>query len=217
MFLGGPRMSHAYETAHEMPETGASSQFDRGALDARLKRAQPLEVGAPDQMLDTPLRRQGDQPDCLLRSAQMAEEKQTGRNPGLDAYKRPAIEQGIYDPGGGVTDLNQFVDVINERPGVQAELSQANGPENVKDALDDGKSVIACVDAYDLYKGMGNFEPTHGGHTVVVTGADQAPDGSWQFAINDPNADMRNVPVDGSRFLPAWDAMHRPMITVEKA
>lgn len=210
-------MNLAYETACETPETGAATRFDRGALDARLKNAQPLEIGAPDQMLDTPLRRQGDQPDCLLRSAQMAEERQTGRNPGLDAYKRPAIEQGIYDPGGGVTDLNRFVDVINERPRVYAELSQADGPEDIKAALDEGKSVIACVDAYDLYKGLGNFEPTHGGHAVVVTGADQAPDGSWQFVVNDPNAEVPNLPVDGGRFLRAWNAMHRPMITVEKA
>jgi len=200
----------------EIPEQNPTEQIDRSALDARLKHAKPLEVGAPDQMLDTPLRRQGAQPDCLLRSAQMAEERQTGRNPGLDAYKQPAIERGIYDPNGGVTDVNRFVDIINERPDVQAELTEADGPEDIKEALDGGQSVIVCVDAYDLYKGLGNFEPAHGGHAIVVTGADQASDGSWQFAINDPNADAPNVLVDGSRFLQAWNGMHRLMITVEK-
>lgn len=211
-------MASTFETdSKEIAEQNPAEQMDRSALDARLKHALPLEVGAPDQMLDTPLHRQGDRPDCLLRSAQMAEEKQTGRNPGLDAYKQPAIAHGIYNPNGGVTDLNRFVDIINERPSVQAELTKADGPEDIKEALDDGKSVIACVDAYDLYKGMGNFEPTHGGHAAVVTGADQAPDGAWQFAVNDPNADAPNVLVDGRRFLHAWNAMHRPMITVEKA
>lgn len=197
----------------QLPEIPASDSLDRTGLEARLKSAQPFEAGAPNQMADTPLHAQGDQPDCLLQSARMAEHRQTGIDPGLDAYKHPATEQGLYDPRGG-TDLTGFVEVINDRPGVQAELQYADGPQNIKDALDQGDSVIAGVDAYEYYKGQYNFEPNSGGHAIVVTGADQAPAGDWQFTVNDPNFETPNQPVSGDKFLRAWDVADRPMITM---
>lgn len=199
-------MIPAHETAYETPENGASTQCDRGALEARLRVADAFDAGEPNQMHDTPLCNQGDRPDCLLRCAQMAEHRQAGRDPGLEAYKQPAIEQGIYNPDGGVTDLPQFVEVMNERPGIQAELFRGNGPQDIKDALDDGKSVIACVDSYEFYKDVCNLEPNSGGHAVVVTGAGKAADGTWRFTVNDPNIEVPNVPVDGNRILRAWDA-----------
>lgn len=210
-------MARVYEADHpEFPEH-PPDQFDRGALEARLRVADAFDAGEPNQMHDTPVHCQGDQPDCLLRSAQMVEHRQTGRDPGLDAYKRPAAEQGIYRTDGGVTNLPKFVEVMNERPGIQAELYRGDGPQDIKDALDDGKSVIACVDSYEFYKDVCNLEPNSGGHAVVVTGAGETTDGEWQFTVNDPNVEIPNVPVDGDRFLRAWNAAGRPMITVSRA
>jgi len=201
------------ENFKETPEQTATTRFDRAALESRLKESRPFEAGAPSQMADTPIHTQGDQPDCLLQSARMAEHKQTGLDPGLEAYKQPAVEQGLYDRAHG-TDMQKFVDVINERPGMEAQLKYADGPQDIKDALDKGQSVIGGVDAYEFYKGQYNLEPNSGGHAVVVTGAEQAPDGSWDFRVNDPNFDTPNM---GSKnFLPAWDAANRPMITMQK-
>lgn len=198
------------------PEQSPVESLDRGALEARLRKAGGFDLGEPNQMHDTPLHTQGDQPDCLLQSARMAEHRQTGRDPGLEAFKQPAIEQGLYDPELGTT-VDRFVDVINERPGVEAELTYGNNPEDIKDALDDGKSVIVCVDAYEFYKDACNLEPNSGQHAIVVTGAGETADGGWQFTVNDPNFEVPNLPVDGDRFLNAWDAAHRPVITVERA
>lgn len=201
---------------HEVPEQAEATQLDHDALEASIKDAQPFEVGAPDQMTDTPLHQQDlTKPDCLLECARMAEHHQTGDDPGLEVYKDSAIEQGLYDPNRGA-DAIRFVDVINEHPGVEAQLTHAEGPQDIKDALDDGKSVIACVDAYEFYRGQYNLLNDGSGHAVVVTGADEATDGSWQFAVNDPNSEIPNIPVDGDRFLQAWDSADRPMITVEK-
>lgn len=197
----------------EVPEQPDVAQAERAALEARIREAESYRVGAPDQMHDTPLHTQGDAPDCLLEAARMAEQRQTGIDPGLEAYKDSAIEKGIYDPNEG-TDLQGFVDVVNERPGVEGELTYADGPEDIKRALDNGESVIAGLDSYEYYKDQFNLEPNSGGHAVVVTGADQTGDGSWEFAVNDPNFETPNMPVEGERFLRAWEAMNRPMITI---
>ena len=197
----------------EAPESAAVRGYDRSALEATIKQAEPVNLGSADQMADTPVYTQGDAPDCLLQSARMAEHRQTGIDPGLEAFKDPAIEQGIYSPDNGA-DLQGFADVINERPGIEAKLDNASGPEDIKTALDNGDSVIAGVDAYEFYKDQYNLESNSGGHAVVMTGAEQAPDGHWNFAVNDPNFEQPNMPLDGDRFLPAWEKTDRAMLTV---
>lgn len=172
------------------------------------------DVPRPNQMKDTPLHLQGDQPDCLLQSARMAEHRQTGVDPGLEAYKTPAIEEGAYDPVKG-TDLVEMEGIINDRPGIEAQLKFDNRPEDIKKALDSDESVIAAVDAYEFYKGKINLEPNSGGHAVVVTSGEKLPSGDWEFAVNDPNFEPPNQPVAGDRFANAW-GRRKPMIVVKK-
>lgn len=212
------------------PLSKSESQVMRARLGDRpvppqVAAAQRLEVAEPAcsqevlmsrQMTDTPLHLQGDQPDCLLQSARMAEHCQTGVDPGLEAYKTPAIEKGIYDPERG-TDLTEMESIIiNERPGIEAQLKFENKPEDIKESLDNGESVIAAVDAYEFYKGQINLEPNSGGHAVVVTSAEKLPSGDWKFTVNDPNFEPPNQSVAGDRFLNAWDKTDKPMIVVKK-
>jgi hypothetical protein len=197
----------------EAPDSAPAKGYDRAALEATIKQAEPVRLGAADQMADTPVHTQGDEPDCLLQSARMAEHRQTGVDPGLEAFKDPAIEKGIYSPDKG-TDLQGFADVMNERPGIEAKLDNASGPQDIKSALDSGDSVIAGVDSYEFYKDQFNLEPNSSGHAVVMTGAEQAPDGHWNFTVNDPNFEQPNMPVNGDRFRSAWEKMDRAMLTV---
>lgn len=207
-------MRDTYEADQaEASASGVTKGYDRAALEATIKQAEPVKLGAAGQMADTPMHTQGDAPDCLLQSARMAEHRQTGIDPGLEAFKDPAIEKGIYSPDKG-TDLQGFADVMNERPGIETKLDNASGPQEIKSALDKGDSVIAGVDAYEFYKDQYILEPNSGGHAVVMTGAEQAPDGHWNFAVNDPNFEQPNMPVDGDRFLSAWEKTDRAMLTV---
>lgn len=207
-------MKDTYEADRmETPESAPARGYDRAALEAAIKGAEPARLGAADQMADTPVHTQGDAPDCLLQSARMAEHRQTGKDPGLDAFKDPAIEKGIYNPDKG-TDLQGFADVLNERPGIEARLDNASGPQDIKSALDNGDSVIAGVDACEYYKDQFNLQPDGSGHAVVMTGAEQTPDGHWNYTVNDPNFEQPNIPVDGDRFQSAWDKMDRAMLTV---
>lgn len=207
-------MKDTYDTDRsEAAASAFAKDYDQAALEATIKRAEPVNLGAADQMADTPVHTQGDAPDCLLQSARMAEHRQTGIDPGLEAFKDPAIEKGIYSSDKG-TDLQGFADVMNERPGIEARLDNASGPQEIKSALDKGDSVIAGVDAYEYYKDQSNLEPNSGGHAVVVTGADQTANGAWEFTVNDPNFDQPNLPVDGDHFQSAWDKMNRAMLTV---
>jgi len=188
------------------------------AAEQRLEAAAPAgfrDAPVLGQMTDTPIHPQGDQPDCLLQSARMAEHRQTGVDPGLEAYKTPAIEKGIYDSHSG-TDMVGMVDVINERPGVEAQLKFQQRPEDIKQALDNKESVVTGVDAYEFYKGQYNLEPNSGGHAVVVTSAEKSPQGDWKFTVNDPNMETPNQPVAGDKFLKAWDKANKPMIVVKK-
>ena len=97
--------------------------------------------------------------------------------------------------------------------GLEAQLVRADGPPDIKEALDSGKSVIVGVDAPEFYRQY-NFEVNDGGHALVVTGAEQTEDGAWHFAVNDPNQDAPNIHVDSDAFLQAWDKAGRSMITV---
>lgn len=208
-------MSPGYEVPHDEISEQAIGKDEGRALDARLREAQPLEMGAADQMHDSPIHTQGDAPDCLLECARMAEHTQLGSDPGLDAFKQPAVHEGIYDPDDG-TDMNRFTDVINERPGLEAHLQTGNGPEDIKSNLDAGCSTIVGVDSYEYYKGQYNLAPDGGGHALLMTGADRASNGNWEFTVNDPNFETSNQAVDGRTFLESWDAVGRPMITVQK-
>jgi len=193
------------------PPEVATAQRLEAAETAHLR-----DVPVVGQMTDTPLHCQGDKPDCLLQSARMAEHKQTGVDPGLEAYKRPAIEKNIYDPHKG-TDLPRMVDVINERPGIEAQLKFRQKPEDIKGALDNEESVIVGVDAYEFYKDqMPYMEDSGAGHAVVVTGAERLPSGDWKFTVNDPNSEIPNQPVTGDKLLNAWGKANKPMIVVKK-
>mgnify|MGYP000894228831 CR=1 FL=1 len=195
-------------------ERTRSSSIERSWMEARLQRAAPADVGAPLQMADTPVHTQGDAPDCLLQCARMAEHRQTGLDPGLEVYKNRAQQEGIYNPETG-TNAEKFAGIMAERPGLYVESGSAQGPEAIESALDQGKSVIIGVDAYKYYRSEANLEPNSGGHALVVTGAEQQADGAWQFAVNDPNDSSPNLPVDGSRLLPAWSDAGRMMMTIE--
>jgi len=202
---------------HEISENieqALPAATERMSMEARLQRAAPAEVGAPMQMTDTPVHTQGDAPDCLLQCARMAEHRQTGLDPGLEAYKNPAQQEGIYDPETG-TNVEKFADIMAERPGLSVEAGNAQGPEVIESALDQGKSVIVGVDAYEYYRGETNPEPNSSGHALVVTSAEQQSDSTWKFTVNDPNDSTPNLPVDGNRLLPAWSGTGQLMMTVE--
>jgi hypothetical protein len=189
------------------------------AAGQRLEVAEPVrlrDTPKPGQMTDTPLHCQGDQPDCLLQSVRMAEHQQTGVDPGLEAYKTPAIEKGIYDPDSG-TDMNGMAGIINERPGVEAQLKSMQQPEDIKRTLDNHESVIAGVDAYEFYKDqMPYMEDSGAGHAIVVTSAEKLPNGDWKFTVNDPNFETPNQLVAGDKFLNAWDKKGSPMLVIQK-
>lgn len=185
----------------------------------RLDAATPAGMDAPEagQMTNTPIHTQ-DGPDCMLQSARMAEHRQTGIDPGLEAYKTPAMERGIYNSRDGVTDLREMTDVINNRPGIEAELTTQQTPEDIQNALNRGESVIVGVDSYEFYKDqVPGIQPGDGGHAVVVTSAEQQPNGKWEFTVNDPNSDIPNLPVDGDKFINAWNQADRPMVAVRRA
>ncbi|MCB0038048.1 MAG: hypothetical protein H6646_00250 [Anaerolineales bacterium] len=207
-YYRGQGVSERIEQAHV-------AALERRAYESRLSQSDSVRYGAPSQMTDTPLHQQGLAPDCLLQCARMAEHRQTGRDPGLVAFKQPAIEQNIYNQD-GVTDVDKFVSVLNDRDGVQAEGSYAASPEAILDSLNQRKSVIVGVNAYEYYKVESNLEPNSGGHALLVTGAERQDNGRWQFTVNDPNQETPNFPVDGERLLPAWKAEGNLLITVEK-
>ena len=165
-------------------------------------------------MTDTPLHLQGDNPDCLLQSARMAEHRQLGADPGLEAYKDRAIEMGprVYDQDG--TDVVAMKDIINERPGLSAELKTQQQPEQIKAELDNGDSVIALVDGTAYY--TGRAEPNFEGHAIVVTSAEQTPAGDWKLTVNDPNRDIPNEEIPWARFQKAWGRQDNQMLVVRK-
>jgi hypothetical protein len=180
-------------------QAGDAAQVSEASEQAALK----------GQMTDTPHFHQ-DGPDCLLQSGRMAEARQTGKDPGLETIKDEAIKRDAYNNKG--TDLKEFTNQMNDRPGLQANLQTGTGLEDIKTELDKGNSVIGIVDGGAFYEGYDDGS----GHAVVVTGAEKGNDSSWKLTVNDPNEFRPNTPVDENVFKNAWNAMDNKMIVVSK-
>jgi len=202
------------ETPPQPPPGDIGGQ--RQDMPQQLKEApQPNDkIGAQAQ--DTPQYNQGHYPDCALQSARMVEAKQLGKDPGLDAYKNEAKKQENYGPG-GVNDMEKFSEQINERPGLKAGYKEGGSLDEIKSNLDQGKSVIAGVDARTFYPEH-EFPPNEApGHAIVVTGAEKGPDGHYNITVNDPNDHSGNRVIPEQQFLDSWNKFGNPMIVVEKS
>lgn len=186
-------------------------------LEAQAKPKASDNIGAQAQ--DTPQFNQGNHPDCALQSARMVEAKQLGKDPGLDVYKNEAYKQGNYAEAGnkgGVKDMEKFSEQINDRPGLKAGYKEGATLDEIKTNLDQGKSVIAGVDAAKFYPEL-ELPPNSGKHAIVVTGADKGPDGHFNITVNDPNDRSANRVVSENVFQDAWNHFDNRMIVVEKA
>lgn len=215
------RITQAEPPAPEMNKLSPNYQIEHKEAVAPQEfkeTPQPSDnIGAQAQ--DTPQFNQGNHPDCALQSARMVETKQLGKDPGLDAYKSEAYKKGNYEElngSGGVKNMEKFSEQINERPGLHASYKEGATLDEVKSNLDQGKSVIAGVDAATFYPEY-ELPPNSGKHAIVVTGAEKGPDGHFNITVNDPNDNFANRAVPEKVFLDAWKGFDNRMIVVEKA
>ncbi|MCB0205960.1 MAG: hypothetical protein KDH89_14150 [Anaerolineae bacterium] len=87
-------MRDIYESdTTDTPESPATPKYDMSALKSHMKHVEPMSLGSPDQMTNTPIHTQGDAPDCLLQSARMAEHRQTV-NPSFFDWFQQAMASG---------------------------------------------------------------------------------------------------------------------------
>lgn len=107
-------------------------------------------------------------------------------------------ESGGYKPCNGTTDEAAVLSSI----GPKATLVKPASLSAIVDALDSGQGVLVAYDAYPVWYGSDKStwpDEGPGGHTVRVTGADRAPDGTIRgFWINDSGSGESGKYVDAA-------------------
>lgn len=125
--------------------------------------------------------------------------------------------EGCYDPHTGTTldGMNKLV----EHHGIPSELTTGATIDDLADALDRGDRVIVALNAQEIWEPLRDAETGEvvpqagGGHAVMITGIDQAEDGSFTVIMNDsghPEGQMRAVALED--FLEAWSDYDNAMV-----
>lgn len=139
--------------------------------------------------------------NCAPQSCQQIIRQATGVSHSEAAMEGIAQRSGAYTPENG-TYAGGEADILNEA-GVPAH-TQAQTPENIQQALDNGQGVITGHDAATLWEGDPNYtadpaNPVDGGHAVHTTGLVRDADGNvTHYVINDTGTGTfgRMVPAD---------------------
>lgn len=129
--------------------------------------------------------------------------------------------QGYYDPATGTSldGMNKLV----ESQGIPTEMSTGATIDDLADALDRGDGVIVALNAQEIWEPLRDAQtgevvaqPGAYGHAVMITGIDQAEDGSFTVIMNDsghPEGQMRAVALED--FLEAWNDYDNTMIVAD--
>lgn len=205
------------------PEEGLAPTDD-GSLDGPFTSAEdPVDPGTTDAGLDDGFH--GDPPgdmtyhqtqpgpvDCLPTSVAMTLSDLTGEDVPAGDLVAMANENGFMTDT-GMSAENALT--LFESYGVDAELSSGT-VDGLRDALDNGDSIVVGIDSADLYAGGGGpfDEGLDTGHAVVITGIDDGPPGS--VYINDPGfPDGAGVEIPLDQFLDSWEDTDNTMVVAE--
>ncbi len=139
--------------------------------------------------------------NCAPQSCQQIIRQATGKSYTEAQMEQMGQDSGAYDPKVGTTAGGE-ADILKQG-GVDAH-TQAQTPENIQKALDNGQGVITGHDAATLWEGDPNYEadpanPVNGGHAVHTTGLVRDADGNvTHYVINDTGTGTsgRMVPAD---------------------
>ena len=142
--------------------------------------------------------------NCVLESVRQLLLK-AGNDVSEDELVSYATAKGIYSPAGVVNGGDKGRQLLEEF-GISAERMPAKEPAtiaDVKQAVADGRGVVAFVDGPSWFPGVGP-----GGHAIVVTGVELDDQGNVVAVfVNDTGDNQDNcgqrVPI--SRFQPAFD------------
>nr|MBA3280933.1 C39 family peptidase [Acidimicrobiia bacterium] len=150
--------------------------------------------------------------DCVPTSVAMTLSELTGQDvPAADVVAMANSEGFMTDTGMAAPDaLTLF-----EAYGVDAEVSQGS-LDGLREALDNGDSIVVGLDSADLYSGGGGPFDTgmQAGHAVVITGIDDGPPGA--VYINDPGfPDGAGVEIPLDQFVDSWEDTDNTMIVAE--
>ena len=150
--------------------------------------------------------------DCVPTSVAMTLSDLTGEEiPAGDVVTMANDAGFMTDSGMAAEDaLTLF-----ENYGVEAELTSGS-IDGLREALDNGDSIVVGLDAADLYSGDGGpfDEGLVSGHAVVITGIDDGPPGT--VYINDPGfPDGAGVEIPLEQFEDSWEDTDNTMIVAE--
>ena len=121
-----------------------------------------------------------------------------------------AQENGWFDPEIGTlpNDVGKLLNCL----GVSTNSCYDASLENLSVALAQGEKVLVALDAHEIWSPQVDpetgfpIEQTDAGHTVWVTGIDQASDGSVKLILNDSGTQSGQMKVvDAVDFLNAWN------------
>lgn len=175
----------------------ASAPLEPDSQQRQVSDAKIQEIGYQDQLADF-WRYQGGTNDCAL-FAQGGVLEANGKPFDIQMFREQGVSDGWYHPDEG-TDANAIGTLLEEN-GVPVEKLEQAGFEDLAQALNDGKGVVAPVDVEPIWG-----EP--GGHALWVTGIDVDQTGKPNSVIcNDSGReDGKGIAYPIDQFAEAWAA-----------
>lgn len=156
---------------------------------------------------------QGETNRCALFSQMFVIEELTGEEIDMYEFQQIAEENGWYDDGTSLVNLNRMLDYY----GIENEMSFHNDISDVEECLNNGGRVIVAVDADEIwYYGQGDdlFSPnSSANHAVEVIGIDYSDPDNPMVILNDsgtPYGCGEMVPLD--EFMDAWQDSECQMV-----
>lgn len=159
---------------------------------------------------------------CAVACQSQVLHQLTGRVTDEGLLVEQARQMGWYTPGAG-TPLRHTGSLL-ELHGLQTDNVTGAGIADLKQWLDQGKAVIAGVDAEEILN-AGKEQHTlnellgipDAGHAVQVTGIQQTSGGETMVVLNDPgHKDGAGMHISAREFLNAWDDTGRFACVVSK-
>lgn len=210
----GTAMSDLHDPMGHQFDAVSFDPADLGAVTPDLSTAPELATGAsadhlgvlhgsPDSVADDWFL-QRDQGYCLPASVTQVLSEVTGRSLPDESVVMAAVEDLGLPFGSSGMQMADGVTLL-EHFGIDAEIESGLSLDDLKDFLDDGRSVILGVDAFNIWDGKDN--PTENpqdtaNHALLITGIDTE---RGYVVLSDPgNPNGNEDVVQLSDFIEAW-------------
>ena len=139
---------------------------------------------------------------CAIYAQVMAYEAMTGQDIDPDEMIEVATEQGWYQDGTAITDMDKILNYL----GAETEFGVNGDMEDLHECLEDGGRIVVAVDGNEIWEGNQDvYAPNNPNHAVTVIGIDYSGEEPMVILNDSGTMDGHAIMVPESQFMNAWE------------